>query len=295
MSGTAAPAQPVATGIALMLGSVLVFSSTHVLAKWLTGSFPVGELLVFRALGGLLMLLPFLHDPAHPRGLATVVVDRPWLQLLRLAASTVEVALFYLALSLMPLANVMTFWMSAPIIVAVLSVPLLRERVPAGRWAAVLLGFGGVMLALWHQAQVTALGAAVAATGALTNGLFLTLTRALRRTPDAILVGSQMAGTLAFGLALAPLAWQRPAGLDWALLLATGMTSTIGHVLVARAMRHAPASVVAPFKYLALVLAAFYGWLFFGDVPPPAVAAGGAVIVGAGLWLWWFEGREDRL
>lgn len=294
MSGAAAPGRQVATGIGLMLGSVLVFSSTHVLAKWLTGSFPVGELLVFRALGGFVMLLPFLRDPAQPGGLGAVVVDRPWLQVLRLGASTVEVALFYLALSIMPLANVMTFWMSAPIIVAVLSALMLREHVPVGRWGAVVLGFGGVMLALWHETQTIGAGAVFALTGALANGLFLTLTRALRKTPDAILVGSQMAGTLALGLALAPLGWETPSGLDWVLLLTTGMTSTIGHVLVARAMRLAPASVVAPFKYLALAMAGFYGWLFFGDVPQPVMVAGSAVIVGAGIWLWWFERREEQ-
>ena len=293
MAASTAAERNIALGIGLMLGSVAVFSSTHVLAKWLTSGFPVGELLVFRSLGGLLMLALFLREPAEAGGWSAVIVDRPWLQVLRLLSSTVEVALFYLALSLMPLADAMTFWMSAPIVVAVLSWMLLGERVPVGRWGAVMLGFGGVLLALYHEVQATALGAAVASVGAVTNGLFLTTTRALRRTPDALLVGSQMVGSLTLGLLLTPSGWTQPTATEGMLLLATGMTSTLGHVLLARSMRAAPASVVAPFKYMALVLASFYGWLFFGDVPQPVMAAGGAVIVAAGLWLWWFERREE--
>jgi drug/metabolite transporter (DMT)-like permease len=124
--------------------------------------------------------------------------------------------------------------------------------------------------------------------------MFLTATRALRGTPDSALVGLQMAGALVMGVLLAPFSWVTPSAGVAALLLLIGMVSTAGHVLVVRALRLAPASVVVPFKYVSLVLASFYGWTIFGDVPRPAMLAGAGVIISAGLWLWWLERRQER-
>lgn len=274
-------------GIGLMLGAIVLFATNDVLAKWLAASYAIGQMLLLRSIGAFLVLGPFLYRGALGGRFGRI--ERPWLQALRVACATGEVAAFYAALSLMPLADVITFWMSGPIFVAVLSGIALGERVPPLRWAAILLGFCGVLIALWEELHASALGAAVALTGALLYAMFLTVTRALRGTPDTVLVGLQMGGALAVGMVLAPMAWVTPPLAVLPLLLVTGMVSTAGHVLVVRALRLAPASVVVPFKYLSLVLASFYGWIFFGDVPRPAMLLGAAVIIGAGLWLWWLE------
>lgn len=279
-------------GIGLMLAAIFLFATNDVLAKWLAASFAVGQMLLFRSLGAFLVLAPFLYRGALAGRFRRI--ERPWLQALRVACSTGEVACFYVALSLMPLADVITFWMSGPIFVAVLSALALRESVPAARWAAILLGFAGVLIALWEELHASALGAAVALSGALLYATFLTVTRALRGTPDALLVGLQMGGALALGTLLAPFGWATPPAALWPLLLLIGIVSTAGHVLVVRALRLAPASVVVPFKYVSLVLATFYGWTIFGDVPRPAMLLGAAVIIGAGMWLWWLERRGPR-
>lgn len=276
-------------GIALMLGAIVLFATNDVLAKWLAASFAVGQMLLLRSLGALLVLGPFLYRGALGGRFGRI--ERPWLQALRVACATGEVAAFYAALSLMPLANVITFWMAGPIFVAVMSAVTLREAVPPMRWAAILLGFCGVLIALWEEMQASVLGAAVAIGGAFLYAMFLTVTRALRGTPDVVLVGMQMGGALAVGIVFAPFAWVTPSAGVWPLLLLTGMVSTAGHVLVVRALRLAPASVVVPFKYCSLVLASSYGWAFFGDLPRPAMLLGGLVIIGAGLWLWWGERR----
>lgn len=288
---TAPARNQVLAGIGLMLGAIVLFASNDVLAKWLAASYAIGQMLLLRSIGAFLVLGPFLYRGALAGRFGRI--ERPWLQGLRVACGTGEVAAFYAALSLMPLADVITFWMSGPIFVAVLSGVVLREAVPLARWAAILLGFCGVLIALWEELHASALGAAVALGGAFLYACFLTLTRALRGTPDSALVGMQMAGTLAVGMVFAPFAWVTPPLTVLPLLLVTGMVSTVGHVLVVRALRLAPASVVVPFKYLSLVLASFYGWTFFGDVPRPAMLLGAGIIIGAGLWLWWLEKRAQ--
>ena len=288
MTSTAARGQTLA-GIGLMLTAILLFSSNDVLAKWLAGSFAVGQMVLLRSVGAFVVLSPFLWRAALSGRFRRV--ERPWLHALRVACGTGEVACFYLALSLMPLADVMTFWMGAPIFVAVLSALVLSESVPPARWVAIVLGFGGVVIALWHELDASPLGAVVALSGSLMYAVFLVATRALRATPDALLVGFQMTGALLLGLVLAPFAWTPPALVEWPLLLLIGVISTIGHVCVARALRLAPASVVVPFKYLSLVFATFYGWAIFGDVPRAAMLTGAAVIIAAGLWLWRLERR----
>lgn len=276
-------------GIGLMLAGIFLFSSNDVVAKWLAGQFSAGQMVLLRSVAALAILSPFLYRGAlsgHFRRL-----DRPWLQGLRVACGTGEVVCFYLALGLMPLADVVTFWMAAPIFVAVLSAFVLGERVPKLRWAAILLGFCGVAIALGTEFAATPAGALVALFGASLYAVFLTGTRALRTTPDTVLVGAQMMGALVVGLVLAPFAWTPPTLVQTALLLTIGVVSTIGHLCVARALRLAPASVVVPFKYVSLVFATFYGWAIFADPPKPAMLAGAAVIIVAGLWLWRLERR----
>jgi len=279
-------------GIGLLLGSVFVFTTNDVLSKWLTASFAIGQLLLFRSLGAFVVLGPALYRGALAGRFRRI--DRPWLHVLRMLCATGEVAGFYVALTFMPLADVIIFWMSAPIFVAVMASFALRESVPAARWAAILLGFAGVVIALFEEFHATALGAGAALAGAVLYAVMTTLTRVLRGAADSVLVALPMAGTLGIGALLAPIGWVTPSPLTGALLMLTGAISVAGHVLMVRALRVAPASVVMPFKYVQLVLAAFYGWLIFGDVPRPAMLAGGAVIIGAGLWLWWLERRVLR-
>lgn len=279
-------------GIGLLLGSVFVFTTNDVLSKWLTMSFAIGQLLLFRSLGAFVALGPALYRGAVAGRFRRI--ERPWLHVLRMLCATGEVAGFYVALTTMPLADVILFWMSAPIFVALMANFVLRESVSAARWGAILLGFAGVVIALFEEFHATAIGASAALAGAVLYAVMTTLTRVLRGSADSVLIALPMAGTLGIGVLLAPIGWATPSPLTGALLMLTGAISVGGHVLMVRALRLAPASVVMPFKYVQLVLAAFYGWLIFGDVPRPAMVAGGAVIIGAGLWLWWLERRGQR-
>ena len=193
----------------------------------------------------------------------------PWpsLQLLRVVLSTLEVAFFYWAVAYLPLADVMTYYLAAPIYVTALSPVLLDEAVGWRRWTAVLVGFAGVLVALRPSASTLTLPALVAVLGSLIFALMMITTRKLRGTSGTALVTGQTLGALLLGGALAPFDWVTPSPRDFLLLSLLGVVAMVAHVCVNRSLQLAPASVVAPFQYTLIVWAVVLGYLVFGDVP----------------------------
>lgn len=276
-------------GIALMLLGMLLFALNDTLGKWLVATYTVGQVLLLRSATGLAILAPLVLR----RGVLTVWrVDKPGLQALRVALSTAEVFCFYWAVRFLPLADVMTFWLAAPIWVAMLSPFLLGERIGLRRWLAIMIGFGGVVIALAPSGELHLGATLVAIVGTLCFALMLITGRALRGTPDITLVVWQMAGALAIGLVLAPIGWVPPGAMDVALLCALGIVAMLGHLCVSRALKLVDAGVVAPFQYTLLPWAILLGWLFFGDAPRPDMLLGGAIIVSAGLYIFVRERRQ---
>ncbi|MEN0075954.1 MAG: DMT family transporter [Paracraurococcus sp.] len=278
-----------AAGILLMLAAVLLFSLNDVLGKWLVASYAVGQVLVLRSLAALTALSPLAWQRLRR---ARFQVERPGLQILRVALGAGESACFYWSVGHMPLADAMTYWMAAPVMVAGLAALLLGERVDARRGALVLLGFVGVAIALGADFNGPLLPSLVALGGALLYALFLLCSRQLRETPDALLASFQMLGGLALGLVLLGLGgWRPPGPVDLVLLLLLGLASTLGHLGVTRALKLAPASVVVPYQYSFLLWASLFGWLVWGDLPGPETLAGAALIVAAGLLLYRVQRR----
>jgi len=276
------------TGILLMSAAVLGFALNDVLGKWLMATYSVSQVLVLRSVAALLILAPFIwrEEPAHllrPR--------RPRLQVARVAAGTIEVACFYWAVSMMPLADTMAFWMATPIFVAVASAWFLREKLDRTRFAAVLLGFCGVLLTLGATIDSGWLPALVAVVGVCVYSAYLLATRALRGTSAIVLATYQMLGALVFGLAMAPFTWVPVTWIDGALLMALGVVGVVSHLAVTRSLALAPAPVVVPWQYAMILWGILFGWIFFAEVPTPAMLAGVAVIIGAGIWLTRLELR----
>jgi drug/metabolite transporter (DMT)-like permease len=183
-----------------MLTGIALFSINDALGKWLLATYSVGELLLVRSATALLLLAPFVYRVGIP---AFRRAPRPALQLVRIVLSTLEVAMFFWAVSYLPLADTVTFYLAGPIYVTALSVLLLGERVGWRRWTAVLLGFAGVLLALRPSAASLTLPALIALTGSIFFALLMIATRLLRTTPNTVLVGGQILGTLMFGLVTA--------------------------------------------------------------------------------------------
>ncbi len=270
-------------GIVLMLAGMFMFSLNDVMGKWLMGSYSVAQLMAIRSLSALVVLTPFLLRDG-PGQLWRV--DRPALQSLRAGLLAVEGLGFYAAVAYLPLADVVTYWLAAPIYVAALAPLVLGERVNNRVGAAIGLGFVGVVIAMApSQASLTpAAGIALMGSAAFAGAMLLG--RKLRGTPDTVLVAWQIVGALiASGtiIALTPGAWVATPPRDLAALCLLGVVAMAAHILVNRAFKHAEAAVVMPYQYSLLIWAIVFGMMFFDDTPRPAMLLGAGLIVSAGL------------
>jgi drug/metabolite transporter (DMT)-like permease len=268
-------------GIGLMLLSIFMFSFGDALGKFMVATYSVGQLLWLRACAALIVLLPMVWRHRD----AFMQLERPWLQLLRVTLSTLEVAAFFLATVYLPLADVITYYLACPIFVTALS-PLLRELVGWRRWSAVLIGFCGVLIALRPSSQTVSWPALIALGGSLSFALLMLITRSLRRTPDIVLASSQFAGTFTLGALMSPFGWVTPSVGSLGLFAAAGCISVAALLCVNRSLKLAPASVVVPYQYSMIVWAVMFGYFVFGDVPSIATIVGAAIIIGAGLYIF---------
>jgi drug/metabolite transporter (DMT)-like permease len=277
-------------GIGLMLLSIFMFSFGDAMGKFIVATYSVGQLLWLRACAALIVLLPSIW---RQRAVFTRL-ERPWLQLLRVTLSTLEVAAFFLATVYLPLADVVTYYLACPIFVTALSAIVLRERVGWRRWSAVLIGFCGVLIALRPSSQTVSWPAMIALGGSLSFALLMLITRSLRATPDIVLASSQFAGTFLLGALMSPIGWVTPSLASLGLFAAAGCISVAALLCVNRSLKLAPASIVVPYQYSMIVWAVLFGYVVFGDVPSMATIAGAAIIIGAGIYIFLRERELGR-
>lgn len=273
---------PVA-GIALMLTGIFFFALNDAMGKYLIATFSVGQVLLVRSIAALVVLAPFVKR----EGLAPFRnMPRPWLQLLRAVFATLEVACFYWALTDMSLADVMTFYLAAPIYVTAVSPFLLGEKVGWRRWAAVFVGFVGVMIALKPTTGAFTPGALIAIAGSFSFSIFMVCTRLVRGSSGIVLVTIQNVAALVFGAVMAPLAWVALSWFDAALLTLLGVVAMVAYVCINKALDLAEASVVVPYQYSTIFWAIVLGYIFFGDIPSVPMLIGAGIIVAAGIYIF---------
>jgi drug/metabolite transporter (DMT)-like permease len=279
------------SGVLIMLLGMLMFSLNDVMGKWLVATYSVGQVVLIRSLAAALLLAPFLWLNAPKKLFA---LERPGLQFARVVASTAEVVSFYFAVVYLPLADVMTYWLAAPIYVAAVSPLVLREPVGWRRWSAIGIGFVGVVIALEPSSQAFTLPALMSIFGSMCFAFMMISGRSLRGTPDATLAFWQIVGAAAAGLVWAPFDWTPLKPVDTALLGLLGVVAMLAHVLVNRALKLADAATVAPLQYTLLFWAIVFGWLIFGDTPRLSMVLGAGLIVASGLFIFFREQQLKR-
>jgi drug/metabolite transporter (DMT)-like permease len=269
-------------GIGLMVLSIFMFSFGDAMGKFLVGTYSVGQLLLLRGSAALLLLLPIIwrhrQDFVH--------MERPWLQLVRVTLSTLEVAAFFIATVYLPLADVITYYLAGPIFVTAMSAIFLREKVGWRRWTAILIGFCGVVIALRPSAQTVSLPALIALGGSLSFATLMLITRSLRKTPDIVMASSQFVGTFLLGAVMSAFHWVPPTPGSLVIFALAGVISVTALFCVNRSLKLAPASVVVPYQYSMIVWAVIFGFVVFGDVPEVATIVGAAIIIGAGFYIY---------
>jgi S-adenosylmethionine uptake transporter len=295
-------------GILFILLGVLAISINDMLIKGLSGDYPLHQIVFFRSVIGIVFSLALVQFEG---GWSILKTRTPGLHALRGLMVIVANMTFYAAVAVMPLAQATALFFVAPLFITLLSIPMLKEKVGPWRLAAVVVGFLGVIIMQqpWAadplEAGRVALLLPVAA--ALTYALMQVLTRKLGANAKASAMAVYIQGmfiivSLGFYLVAGDgrfaaatddpslqfllRAWVWPAPSDVAVIGGLGLCAGIIGYCLSAAYRVASAATIAPYEYVGLPLAFFWGYVIFDEWPNAATFAGCALIVGAGLFVF---------
>lgn len=275
-------------GIGCAVLAFALFSGSDALIKWLAvAGYSLFQLAATFALFAMLPAAWLVSRSGGPRALGA---RRPlWVgaRALLLAADTVCA---YYAFARLPLAEAYAIFFGTPMLVTALSVPLLGEKVGWRRWAAVVVGFAGVLIVLRPGFAVLGPGHWAAIGAMVLFALSLLLLRRIgNQESSASMVSWVLIALFASTAPLAAAAFVVPGPRDLALMLGGGLLLGIAHVVLVEAFRAAPASAISPFHYSQMIWAVLLGLLVFNELPDLWVAVGALVIVGSGLFILWRE------
>jgi drug/metabolite transporter (DMT)-like permease len=297
-------------GALILSLAVFVTAMQDAFIKDLSQSYPVHQMQTFRAGAALTLIFGWI---AANGGLPLLLRTRPsGLLLLRSAILSLASLSFYVSLAAMEFADAVAIYFSMPLMIAALSGLVIGERVPPWRWAAVGIGFIGVIIVQHPGVGVFEPASLIVLFSTLCYALGLMLTRPVgMRVNSAVMGFWQLIWFLATGLLLSLFfgggafhdtahpslsyltgGWVTPTWFDAAQLLGFGVAAAAATVLYTAGYKVAAPSFVAPFEYSALLWASLWGFVMWGDVPGAGTLAGAALIVAAGLGMIWREARQ---
>jgi drug/metabolite transporter (DMT)-like permease len=277
--------------ILVMCTGVLALVVNDAIAKGLVARFDPFQILLVRSL----IALPIVAGLAFwTGGGMTLRSAKVRVHILRAVLAVAATWLFIRSLADLPLAEATSIIFAAPIFVAALSMPLLKQRVGARRGLAIAAGFAGVLIVLQPGTDTLQTASLLALAAAAVNALVMMSARWIDERDGFWTMTFYM--TLFSGLACAFTLfgdWPTFARSDVWLFLGMAVAGTLGIALISHAFRIADAAVVAPFDYTALIWATALGWLFWGAVPSPWVYVGALVIIASGIYLIFLDDRRD--
>ncbi|MEM6938500.1 MAG: DMT family transporter [Pseudomonadota bacterium] len=279
-------------GILLMLATTFVFSVQDGLSRHLASEYNVMMVVMIRY--WFFAAFVFALARRGPEGVrGTARTSQPLLQIGRGVLLAAEICVMVAAFTLLGLVESHAIFTCYPLLVAALSGPLLGERVGWRRWAAIGVGFVGVIVILQPGTGVFDPAAAVPLLSAALFAVYGLLTRfaARKDTTATSFFWTGVSGAIAMTV-VGIWFWQPMAAVDWAFMLCLCLTGVTGHWLLIRCYEAAEASAVQPFAYFQLVFASMIGLSVFGETLPINVVLGAALIVAAGLFTFWRERRQ---
>ena len=275
-------------GIGLMCAALACFACLDALAKWLGSHMDPIQVVWTRYASALVMVL-IIFNPWQHRGV--LVTRRPWVQAIRSALLFGSTALNFFALQHLQLDQTVSIMFATPFLVAILSGPFLGEWIGPRRWAAVIVGFIGVLVVTKPWGGTIHWAMLLSMIGACCYAVYNLLTRFLSGQDSAATTSIY---SVAFGAivatALVPMVWVTPDSV-WVVagMIAIGAFGALGHWLLIIAHGYAPAGILAPFIYTQIVWMVTLGWLVFAHVPAANTLAGAGIVIASGLYLLYRE------
>jgi drug/metabolite transporter (DMT)-like permease len=284
----------VVRGMAAALGAFFMFTVMNVFAKLLSAHHSVIEIAFYR---NLIASLPFLFMVfVLGRREILVIRSKPSLVGLRAVLGAVSLMTTFAAFSLMPMAETTVLLFTASLFIPVLGVFFLGERVGPWRWAAVFIGFAGVVVMSQPGGSVHLFGVTVALAAALMHATLQIVLRYLGRyeSPETVTFYFMVIGTLVTALPL-PFVAVTPTLAEVPLLFGVGLSGALAQWLLSVAFRNAPAAIVTVFNYSGIVWATAFGWLIWNDWPLPTVLFGAAIVIASNALIIWRESRRRAI
>lgn len=280
-----APALPVATPLRaalLMLGSTLAFGLMAIAIRYATRYVPTQEVAFFRNAFGLLALLPMLIRP----GSAPLKTQQLPRYFLRSAIGLASMLCAFWAIGHLPISQAISLSYSTPLFVTIAAVLWLGETVRMRRWAAVIIGFIGVLIIVRPGSTSFTPGTLVAVGAAVLSSLVAIQIKQLTRIDSAdTVVFYTYVFWVPLSLVPALFVWVWPTGLAWVWLVATGVLGTLGQLLWTRALRLGEVSALTPISFMQLPLVSLLGWLLFNETLDRWTVIGAGIILGANAYI----------
>ncbi|MDH3931229.1 MAG: DMT family transporter [Chromatiales bacterium] len=284
----------VVRGMLAAMAAFFMFTVMNVFAKLLSVRHSVFEIAFYR---NLIACMPFLFM-VFVLGKREILVIRskPTLVGFRAVLGALSLVTTFAAFSLMPMAETTVLLFTSSLFIPMLGVFFLGERVGPYRWAAVAIGFAGVLIMAGPGGHMNALGITVAIAAALMHATLQIVLRYLGRyeRPETITFYFLIIGALVMALPL-PLVAVTPTLAEVPLLFGVGLSGALAQWLLTIAFRNAPAAIVTVFNYSGIVWATFFGWLIWNDWPLPQVLVGATVVILSNGLIIWRESRARKI
>jgi drug/metabolite transporter (DMT)-like permease len=277
--------------IALTLAAMAAFAVMDGLSKLLLETLPIAQVMWVRNIVFTLVAVAILRWQQPGRRLRDIAgSQRPGLQFARGLLLMIESAMFMLAFRMLPIADVHAVAAAAPLVVVALSVPFLGEKVGPRRWAAVLVGFLGVLLIVRPGSGTMSAPMLVALAGAALWAVYQILVRLASRS-DSAATTSLWTALVGLGATsvIGPLSWIWPDAQSWALLLTIALLGSVAHAMLIAALGMTNAVNIQPYTYTLFVWAVVVGYVMFGHMPDRWTLSGAGIIIASGLYVWYRE------
>ena len=276
-------------GIFLMVTTTIVFASQDGLSKYLATEYNVYMVVMIRYWFFAAFIMTI--SSRKPGGIKQVAKTKtPLLQIFRSLVLVAEMCVTVLAFTLLGLAETHAIFASYPLIIAMLSGPILGEHVGWRRWLAICVGFFGILIILNPGYGIFSPYALVPLAGAILFALYGLLTRYAGQYDNSStsFFWTGIVGCIAM-TAIGLSFWDPVSQADWSIMLILSASGMLGHFLLIKCYEVAEASTVQPFAYLQLIWASLIGVIIFGEKITTNVLLGACIIVGAGLFTLWRE------
>ena len=270
-------------GVATMLLSILLFSMMDAMVKWLGGNYPTQQIMFFRCL---VAMIPIAAIIAARGGLKILKTRQLAMHLLRSILGITSMACAFYAFSLMRLADAISILHTAPLIMTALSIFLLREKVGLHRWSAITAGFIGMLIVIRPGESMLESGSLFMLIAALLIGCNSIIIRHLSAKDDPVCITFYftLTGLLVSSIAIALFGWVTPSAGDWVFLIAVGLFGGVAQYLMTVSYRHSEIAVVAPLKFLSIVIGGLIAYFVWAEIPDLQSLFGISIIIAAGLY-----------